>query len=377
MKFLFFLLFTLCSHCLEIRPTENGYQVRPAEESLPLLLRYRRKTPNARQFSEPRWLEETSSRIEFLQPLGDEEAVLEVLSFRYEFVSTLKNFGSGAGQVRDPTSISRDEFGHIYIVDRAQDSISKFSSSLNWLNTFGGFEWDRTDTADGDSFSNLTEARFDSPFDIACTGRLSCYVTDMRNHRVAELDLDGNFIRELRPRNAFDEPTSAAVTAENDLIVLDSRNDRIQVFNSLRRPLHYIGGYGTQSERLSRPLDFALVHHNQLVVIDSGNRQIKLFGTNGHFEASIPMPNPEVQRICSVESSGMLLLMERNSPPRTYSPNLKPLKNILPAELKAALDCVELPSGRLLILHSNPPGISTLNPVWSVSHHALEVSTGP
>lgn len=377
MKFLLFLCFTLSSHALEVRATDSGYQIRSQEEALPLLLRYRRKNPNARQFSEPRWLEETSSLAEMPLPLRDEETVLEVLNFRYELVSTLKNFGSGAGQVREPSSISRDEFGHIYIVDRAQDSISKFSSSLSWLNTFGGFEWDRTDTADGDSFANLNEARFDSPFDIACTGRLSCYVTDMRNHRVAELDLDGNFLRELRPRNAFDEPTSAAVTAENDLMVLDSRNDRIQVFNSMRRPLHYIGGYGTQNERLSRPLDFTLIHQNHLAVIDSGNRQIKRFGTNGHFETSIPMPKPEAQRICSVESSGMLLLMERNSAPRAYSPNLKPLENILPPDLNAALDCVELPSGRLLILHANPPGISTLNPIWSVSHHALDVSTAP
>ncbi len=164
-----------------------------------------------------------------------------------EFVSTWGSGGNGDGQFNYPWGINVDQAGDVYVADWRNDRIQKFSPNGKFLMKFGS--------------SGKGEGQFNRPTAVAVDSDGDIYVTDWGNDRVQVFNSEGSFVdlwtgdaglstwgklqlggntafwdqRASVPDMAekekkFREPVSVQVDAENRIMVLDGRRDRIQIY---------------------------------------------------------------------------------------------------------------------------------------------------
>ncbi|PCJ21289.1 MAG: hypothetical protein COB02_01515 [Candidatus Cloacimonadota bacterium] len=240
-------------------------------------------------------------------------------SHHYKWYKNYKTYGLGKGKVQAPISISSDEFDHLFLVDISADSIYKYSRKFDFIKKFGSFNWDTNDSYDTD-FSSIDEGSFDQPTSIAYGPRLGYIVTDSRNNRLVELDMDGNFKNEIASRQKMDEPNKVLVNKFKEIIVLDSQNDRILVLNSFGQSLFSIGGFGSHHQKLNNPSDFALDLDSNIYVLDQGNHSIKKYSRVGKFIQSVSIGQSAISLHFDLQNS--LLLFHKNKEVKVFTPEL-------------------------------------------------------
>ncbi|MCJ8347534.1 NHL repeat-containing protein [bacterium] len=240
-------------------------------------------------------------------------------SHQYKWQKEYKTYGLGRGKVQMPVSISSDEFDHLFLVDISSDSIYKYSRKFDFIKKFGSFNWDTNDSYDSD-FSSIDEGNFDHPTSIAYGPRLGYIVTDSRNNRLVELDMDGNFKNEIATRQRMDEPNKVLVNNFKEILVLDSQNDRLLVLNSFGQFLFSIGGFGSDHQKLNEPSDFTLDLDSNIYILDQGNQSIKKYSRVGKFLTSIAT-DPDVSSIFC-DGQGYLLLFHEKQAVKAYSQEL-------------------------------------------------------
>jgi hypothetical protein len=144
--------------------------------------------------------------------------------FRYSGGSWGSN-GSGDGQFNVPIALCCDETGYVYVLDKNNHRVQKFTPT-------GGFvtKWGTQGTADG---------QFNSPIGIACDGTY-IYVSDTGNNRIQVFDTNGGFVRKWGSLGSgsgqFDSPGKIAFCRaagpNQGLYVLDGGNSRVLKFSS-------------------------------------------------------------------------------------------------------------------------------------------------
>ncbi|VDP07601.1 unnamed protein product [Soboliphyme baturini] len=132
--------------------------------------------------------------------------------------------------------------------------------------------------------SSLFYKQFDSPRGVAFSsdGRLFC--TDFNNHRlvIAELKSDKLkfFGREGDGDGCFKRPQGIEIDAQGNVVVADSRNNRIQVFSS---QLNFMCSFGVHNINahprsvMDRPCDVCVTADGRIFVVDFGNNKIHVF----------------------------------------------------------------------------------------------------
>lgn len=89
--------------------------------------------------------------------------------------------------------------------------------------------------------------------------------------------------------NKFNNPQGIGVDEKNNIYVVDSGNDRIQVFSDSGEYIKTFGYEDGEGEKFSRPLDLAF-DNNNLYVADSGNKRIQVFSKHGKSLYSFKIP---------------------------------------------------------------------------------------
>ncbi len=153
----------------------------------------------------------------------------------YELVGEWGSFGSAEGQFWNPTGIAVDADGNVYVADRDNHRIQKFTAEgelvTHWDTWYG-------------PLANLNELRFPSGVAVDSTGNV--YVTDRENYRVVKFTADGTFITEWgtevvprpdgecdctnRIEGQFLHPEEIAVDLSGNVYVID--NCSIQKFDA-------------------------------------------------------------------------------------------------------------------------------------------------
>ncbi|MCO4783055.1 MAG: NHL repeat-containing protein [Candidatus Cloacimonetes bacterium] len=244
---------------------------------------------------------------------------IEFNHLKYKVHKTYKTYGLGRGKLQTPISISSDEFDHLFLVDISSDSIFKYSRNFQFIKKFGSFNWDTNDSYDAD-FSSIDEGSFDHPTSITYGPRLGYIVTDSRNNRLVELDMDGNFKNEIATRQRLDEPNKVIVNQFKEILVLDSQNDRLLILNSFGQFLYSIGGFGSDSQKLNNPSDFTIDSESNIYILDHGNNALKKYSRIGKFITSIKVSDKANSIYC--DPSDYLYLFLENTPVVTYSKDL-------------------------------------------------------
>jgi len=81
----------------------------------------------------------------------------------------------------------------------------------------------------------------------------------------------------------FVYPSQLALDADENIYVIDSGNDRIQVFNAYGNFLYEWGQQGTQEGQFIGPSDLAIDGAGNVYVSEPKNRRIQVFDRHGHY----------------------------------------------------------------------------------------------
>ncbi len=87
-------------------------------------------------------------------------------------------------------------------------------------------------------------------------------------------------------RGQFSNPQGIAVTADGTAYVLDTGNNRVQVFNSTGTFLRQWGRYGQIEGQFNAPLGIAVDAASNVYVADTQNHRVQKFGPGGEFITS-------------------------------------------------------------------------------------------
>ncbi|KAK6182241.1 hypothetical protein SNE40_009969 [Patella caerulea] len=87
--------------------------------------------------------------------------------------------------------------------------------------------------------------------------------------------------RKGRGKGQFNMPCGVAVTKSGDVVVADTENHRIQIFNSDGLFKYKFGTKGSELNQLSYPMCVAMTSNDTIAVTDSVNACVKIFSQNG------------------------------------------------------------------------------------------------
>lgn len=251
----------------------------------------------------------------------------------------LNTFGN-TGQLRGPSGITADAFGHVYVVDSGDAKVHVFSYAGKQLGTFGGHgtlaspasaaidAGGRVYVADmGHSriakFSNgeqlmagwngvngtrpqqynlapvkrgkggkkvalprskpiktLNAGRFYRPRGVSVEFNGNVWVSDTGHNRVVELTATGLPIRIIRA--SLRRPTGLAPDGRGNVWIVDSGNNRVLEVSARGATVRTIGGTrGSAQGHFSNPRDVALDAHGDVYVVDTGNARVQKFSSSG------------------------------------------------------------------------------------------------
>jgi tripartite motif-containing protein 71 len=183
-------------------------------------------------------------------------------------------FGEGAGEFNTTEGIAADGGGNVYVTDVANNRVSRFTASGEFVRAWGfdvrpgaptGFEFCTAATGCKAGVAGGAAGQLNHATGIATDGAGNVYVAELNNERVSQFTASGNFVRafgfDVRPGppNGF-EVCTAATTCQ-------------------------AGVAGNGAGQLSSPAGLATDCRGAVYVTDQGNNRVQRFG-----EAGTPLP---------------------------------------------------------------------------------------
>ena len=135
------------------------------------------------------------------------------------------------------------------------------------------------------------EEMFKFPYGVAVSDRDEILVADSNNHRVQVFDSNGTFLRFFghKGENAGElrNPTGIAIDKGRNIFISEWGNHRVQIFSWEGRHLGSFGCKGNLDSQLFKPWGISLDSTGNIIVADAGNKLIKIFTPDGRFVMKI------------------------------------------------------------------------------------------
>jgi sugar lactone lactonase YvrE len=222
-----------------------------------------------------------------------------------------------------PWDVDVTESGDIYVADHVQLKIKVFSYSGTLLRTFGGagvadgqlaaingisvshdnyvYVTDRDSnrvvvyTSSGEFVKFLGATILFSPRGLAVDGD-TIVVTDAWNSRIVRLSRnDGSLLNSFgsfgSAAGQFNDPQSLDVAPNGDIIVVDTYNNRVQVFTSSGLFKYMFGVYGTGDAQFNYPHGIAVDDGGYIYVSDTRNSRYQRFSSKGVWTTTVNLSN--------------------------------------------------------------------------------------
>ncbi len=188
--------------------------------------------------------------------------------------------GTGSGQFQSPQGIAVAADGSIYVADSLNHRIQKFDPNGQFVKALGGLA------------QSTQPGLFTEPWDVAAAPDGSIYVADTWNHRVQHFNADGAYVstwgsegntggQATGDPGVFFGPRGIAVDSEGRVLVSDTGNKRVQIFDGTGAFISQFGGSGLQPGQLDEPVGIAADAQGVIAVADTWNGRIQTFNAQG------------------------------------------------------------------------------------------------
>ncbi|HEY9898037.1 MAG TPA: NHL repeat-containing protein [Pantanalinema sp.] len=169
---------------------------------------------------------------------------------QHDYLGQFGSAGSGNGQFGNLINeIAIDRRGDIWVCDKPQNRVLKFDAGGTFLRGIGqGQIWVAPTAAPASTASSTANQGFNQPTSLACDAENNLYVTDYTNYRVLKFDANGTFLMGVGYGTSWVAPSTASVVAptnasgshtphgvaidrNGNLVVTDVNSHRLQIFN--------------------------------------------------------------------------------------------------------------------------------------------------
>jgi len=218
--------------------------------------------------------------------------------------------GNAPGQFQHPRGLAiappgSPFAGRIYVADTGNHRVQVFEPDGTFAFGWGSF--------------GEAEGQFNEPWGIGVAADGRVYVVDTWNHRIQIFTPDGRFLKQwgafvstdgqLGQMGVFWGPRAIAFTAEGNLLITDTGNKRVQVFDPEGNPLTQFGGGGIAPGYFDEPVGIAVGPDGSIYVADTWNRRVQKFDAAFRFVKEWAVPGWEDQNIftkpyIAVDSTG-------------------------------------------------------------------------
>ena len=219
---------------------------------------------------------------------------VSIFNSQGELIKTFGKAGTKDGEFRCPRGVAVDDEDNIYVVDKMNYRIQKFSPD------------GETHLASSKGVKGSGQLEFNWPKGIGIHPHSkNVYVTEASNHRVQILKPDlktfvgviGAMDKDGRPRKGagdgeFNMPMGVAFDKTGLVYVSDAVNNRIQVFTKEGKFVDKFGAKGSDNEKLKSPCAVCIDNNNVLYVTESDNYCVSVFKINSPpFHSSYTRPS--------------------------------------------------------------------------------------
>ncbi|KRX40354.1 RING finger protein nhl-1 [Trichinella sp. T9] len=140
----------------------------------------------------------------------------------------------------------------------------------------------------GEKGDSLGQFNWPRGIALSSNGR-EVIVCDSSNHRLQVFDLHGHFLRSYgkygNGSGEFDSPAGVAVNHCNQLIVSDRYNHRLQILDPNGRSVRILGCHGQNNGRFNNPWGLTIGSHGIIYVCDRDNHRVQVLQSDGSFYA--------------------------------------------------------------------------------------------
>lgn len=186
------------------------------------------------------------------------------------------------GRFTEAADFDYDIQGNIYVVDRAENVLVKYSPRGDSLIAVSGF--------------GSGTLQFDGPVAVCARSANDIYVADYHNHRIQRFDRSLDYVTTIYrrddadERNRFGYPRDIAVTRQGDLLIVDGENRRIMKMDAFGNVAGVFGDINAGAGRLLNPSKVEVDGNDNAYVLD-GARLLQ-FDAFGSYVRDMPLlPN--------------------------------------------------------------------------------------
>jgi sugar lactone lactonase YvrE len=212
-------------------------------------------------------------------------------SASFGFLGAWGTVGQGDGQFALPDGIGVDNAGTVWVADRNNNRVERFTSSGRYLPfpALRGRPW------------SSAPGRLHLPYDVTPDALGDLYVADTHNHRIQELSPTGRLIRSFGSRGSgpgqFEQPRGVAIDAFGNVWVADHENHRVQKFTSTGQFLGKFGAHGGDGSlgggpgEFNSPRGLSSDAAGNIYVADDANHRVVKLANDGTFLAAWGRPD--------------------------------------------------------------------------------------
>ncbi|XP_071949923.1 tripartite motif-containing protein 2-like [Antedon mediterranea] len=174
--------------------------------------------------------------------------------------------GSESGCLREPSGVCMFGEKHVLIADtgnkviRIFDIDGRYKTHLSFPSTEKSFE----------------------PTDIVATGDGVIYISDAGNCQIIVCDIEGHLLGRFG-MNVLKKPCGLALSLSGNVYVVDHDDHMVKVFTANGRHIRDIGSNGNGCGQFRGPLTATVSTNDELIVSDRENHRLQMFCKDGHF----------------------------------------------------------------------------------------------
>jgi sugar lactone lactonase YvrE len=172
--------------------------------------------------------------------------------------------GSADGQFNFAIDLSTDSAGNVYGVDHYLNRVQKFTSDGKFI-----AKWGREGLGDGE-FQGVTGIATDKEGNV--------YVVDLNTDRVQKFTSDGMFISKWQAGWSPGNLGSTAIAIDQDTNIYVSNSYKIRKFNPKGELITELGTRGSNPGQIESMGGLTVSSDGDIYMIDSANNRIQVFG---------------------------------------------------------------------------------------------------